>query len=213
MNQEIELSPGEIKRAIGPLRLIFWGGMICVLDFKFNGFDVINDVVGTIMIAWGVFKLSEFRIDERYRSAMLFVKIISILCIAQAIHAHFNYRIPRVIAFLLHVLGIAKMLATVLFCVAMRWLSTAAGLTRSRESWKVSAILFAVIYLVPFGLLHFVWIVCLITGKKFHFDLGPAALLLLIVFIVPIVHLFISTSRMKTEAESTAINEASQNGP
>ena len=209
MNQEIHLQAGEIKRAISPLRLIFWGGIICVLDFKFNGFDILNDVAGTIMIAWGVFKLSEFRIDERYRTVMLFVKIISILCIIQAIHAHFHYKVHDLISFLLYLLGIAKMLATVLFCVAMRWLCTAAGLAKSNESWKLTTILFALIYMVPIGLLHLVWIVYLITGQTFHYNLGPAALLFLIVFLIPVVHLFISTSRMKTEAESTAINEVS----
>ena len=209
MDQQAQLQPGEIRNAIGPLRLIFWGGIICVLDFKFNGFDIINDVVGAAMITWGVFKLSEFQLDNRYRRAMLFVKIISVLCIVQAIHSHFNYTVPGIILFLLYLLGIAKILTTVIFCVAMRWLCTAAGLRRSEESWRISTILFAVIYLIPLGLLHLVWIVCLITGKRFHYDLGPEMLLILIVIIVPLIHLFISTSRMKTEAESVVIHEIS----
>ena len=206
MNQEITHQPGEIERAIGPLRLVFWGGILCVFDFKFNGFDIFNDVLGAILIAWGVFKLSGFRIDERYRSAMLFIKIISVLYIAQTIKAYIHFEITKPVSFLIHVFGIAKMLATVLFCVAMRWLCKAAGLTKSDESWKITMILFAVIYLVPFGLLNLTWIVCLITGGRFHFNLGPAVCFLLIVFFVPVIHLFISTSRMKTEAESISAN-------
>ncbi|WP_308494902.1 hypothetical protein, partial [Mycobacterium kansasii] len=39
-------------------------------------------------------------------------------------------------------------------------------------------------------------------GSPFHVDLGPAALLLLPVFGIPLIHFFVSTTRMKTDAES-----------
>lgn len=223
MIQETTLQTYDIKRIVTALRLIFWGGIICVLDFKYNGFDIINDVIGAIMIAWAVSRLSNLDVHRHYRTAMLFVKIISILCIAQAVNAHFHYRVPALMSFVMHLFGIAKMLATVVFCVAMRWLCIAAGLSRSEESWKVTTILFGVIYLIPLGLLHFVCIVCLITGKSFNFNMGLAALLLLLVFFVPLIHLFISTSRMKTEAASilenaefnqqSALNEQNIFGP
>ena len=207
MTNKISPQPYNIKRLVTALRLIFWGGIICVLDFKINGFDIINDVIGTIMIAWAVSRLSNLNVHSHYRTAMLFVKIISILCIAEAVIAHFHYRISDPIAFVMHLFGIAKMLATVVFCVAMLWLCRAAGLSRSEKSWKITAILFGVIYLIPWGLLHFVWIVCLITGKRFSFNIGPAVLLILLVFIIPLIHLFISTSRMKTEAASKLVND------
>jgi hypothetical protein len=213
MIHEISPQPYDIKRTVTALRLIFWGGIICVFDFKINGFDILNDVVGAIMIAWAVFRLGNLRVNRHYRVAMLFVKIISILSIAEAIIAHFHYRVPALMSFVMHLYGIAKMLATVVFCVAMRWLCIAAGLSRSEKSWKITTILFGVIYLIPLGLLNFVWIVCLITGKSFNFNMGPAVLLILFVFFVPLIHLFISTSRMKTEAvlilENTDSNQQS----
>ena len=213
MIHEISPQPYDIKRTVTALRLIFWGGIICVFHFKINNFDILNDIVGAIMIAWGVFRLSNLDVHRHYRVAMLFVKIISILYIAEAINAHFHYRVPALMSFVMHLFGIAKMLATVLFCVAMRWLCIAAGLSRSEKSWKTTAILFGVIYLIPLGLLNFVWIVCLITGKSFNFNMGPAVLLILFVFLVPLIHLFISTSRMKTEAvlilENTDSNQQS----
>ncbi|MHC4099067.1 MAG: hypothetical protein ACYSU3_23805 [Planctomycetota bacterium] len=223
MIQETALHTYDIKRIVTALRLIFWGGIICVFDFKINGFDIINDVIGAIMIAWGVFRLSNLSVHPNYRVAMLFVKIISILYIAEAIGAHFHYRIPGLMAFVIHSYRIAKMLATVVFCVAMLWFCRTAGLPRSEKSWKITAILFGVIYFIPWGLLHFVWIICLVTGKHFSFNLGPAALLILFVFIVPLIHLFISTSRMKTEAalrlenadsnQQSALNEQNGLGP
>jgi hypothetical protein len=182
---------------------VFWGAIICVFDIRLNGFDVINDVIGAVLIAWGVFRLGGFPVDNRYRRAMLFVKIVSILCIGEAVNAHFRYEVPRPMTFLWHLYGIAKMLATVVFCVAMRWLCIAAGLPNSERSWNTTTVLFAVIYLIPWGLLHIVWIICLITGESFRFDLGPAALPVLLVFFVPLMHLFVSTSRMRREAESS----------
>ncbi len=80
----------DIKRAIGPLRLIFWGGIICVLDFKINGFDLLNDVAGTIMIAWGVFSLGGMSVHEHYSRVMLFVKIVAVLYVFQAVMGHFR---------------------------------------------------------------------------------------------------------------------------
>jgi hypothetical protein len=192
----------DIKRAIDPLRLIFWGGIICVLDFKINGFDILNDVVGTIMIAWGVFRLGGMSVHEHYSRTMMFVKVVAAVCIFEAVSGHFRYQVNDFVSLLTHLFGMAKVLATVVFCIAMRWLCQAGGLTRSRESWKMTAILFGVIYLVPWGVFHIAGLLATITRRPFHFNLGPIVLLLLVVFVVPLVHLFMSTSRMKREAES-----------
>jgi len=43
----------------------------------------------------------------------------------------------------------------------------------------------------------------MLTGNSCHFNLGLTGLLLPPVFIVPVVYLFVSTSRMKHECEST----------
>lgn len=200
----MSLEPHDIKRAITPLRLVFWGGILCVFDFRFNGFDILNDILGAILIICGVFGLANLSVNGPYRRAMLFVKIASLLAIAQAIYAHLDVETPRPVVLLLHLYGIVKMLATVVFCMAMRRLCIAAGLTKSEQSWKTTTILFAVIYLVPWSLLHGVWIICLITGATFNFRLGPEVLLILFVFLIPLVHLFISTSRMRREAESVS---------
>ncbi len=199
---QIALASGGIERLVGPLRLVFWGGILCILDFNVNGFDVLNDIVGTLLITWGVLRLGSFEVHNRYRIAMRFVQVIAIISVAQAINVYLRYETPQPLIALWHIYGIAKMAATVVFCVAMRWLCIAAGLTRSESSWRITTFLFLVIYLIPWGLLHMVWIGCLITGKRFSFDLGPAVLLILIVFFLPLIHLFVSTSRMRAEVQS-----------
>lgn len=208
----MSISVRDIRETISPLRLIFWGGLICVLDFSFsqtvNGegwtFDVLNDFVGMLMITCGVFRLAKVTVHDRYRSAMSFVSVLAVLSCLDALHAHFLYDTPAVLSFLLSVLGVAAMIATVVFCVAMRRLSAEAGLRISATSWRTTILLFVFIYLIPLGLLYSATGVAIAAGTSFHIDLGPAGLLLLPIFFIPLIHLFVSTSRMASEAESSA---------
>jgi len=206
------VSVDEIRNTVTPLRLVFWGGLLCVLDFSFsetaNGegwkCDILNDFVGMVMITWAVFRLAGIKVNDRYAAAMVFVKVTAVLSCVDALHDHFIYPRPPALSFVLTLLGAAAMVATLLFCLAMRWLSMAAGLWRSAKSWGVSAVLFTVIYVVPLGLFYLAAAVAIATESSFHIELGAAGLLLLPVFFIPLIHLFVSTSRMKNEAESTA---------
>jgi hypothetical protein len=197
----MSITSSEIRRIVPPLRIIFWGGLICVFDFKINGFDLVNDLVGMIMITWGVFQVSKINVHDRYSKAMLFVKIVAILECINVLHGQFAYRPPKLFSIIFSLIGVAAMLAIVVFCVAMRWLSSEAKLEASAGSWKTTALLFTVIYLIPLGLFYFAAAVAIATGKSFNINLGPAGLLLLPVFLLPLIHLFISTSRTKTEAQ------------
>lgn len=204
------LSTDDVRKAVKPLRLIFWGGLLCIFDFTFGqttngrGFrcDILNDAVGAFLIAWGVFALAEIRVDERYRQAMTFVKIMSVLAVLNAIRAHFVFDIPTPLSFVLTVYGLASLAAIVVFCIAMRRFCEVAWLPEAAKSWQTTTVLFVCIYAVPLGLFNLASSFAILTGKSFHINLGPFALLILPVFAIPIVHLFISTSRMARSAES-----------
>ena len=84
----------DIRFTISPLRLIFLGGLVCVLDFRLNQFDLVNDLVGMVMITWGVFKMSKFDIHNRYSMAMLFIKIVAVLSCFKAFYDQFPYQTP-----------------------------------------------------------------------------------------------------------------------
>ena len=203
----------DIKSVILPLRLIFWGGLIVVIDLTYsqtvNGvgwrFDFVNDAVGMLMIVWGTSRLGKIRVDDRYRTAMRFVTISAVLSLLDAIHGHFIYDTPPAVAFFFSVVGVAAMIATVVFCVAMRWLSETVGLQRSARSWKITTLLFVIVYLIPLGLLACAAAVAIAMGSPFNIQLGPVGLLLVPVFCVPLIHFFVSTSRMKADAESPAL--------
>ena len=109
---------------------------------------------------------------------------------------------PKVIRNLAMIISLADLLIAVLvFCVAMRWLSTEADLETAARSWTTTIWLVTLIYLIPLGFFYIAATVALVTGTSFNINLGPAGLLLLPVFCLPLIHLFISTSRMRSEAE------------
>lgn len=217
-----------VNQAITPLRLIFWGALLCVFDFNLsettNGqgftFDVLSDVVGTIMIAVGVFRLSALPVHDRYASAtqrdpyasagqrsryagaMKFVLVVSILAVVDALQAHFTP--PLLPLVLLNLWGLLNLAAIVTFCIAMRWFCEAAHLDRASRSWSTTTKLFVCIYLIPLGLVYIVGILALAARAHFDIDLGPAALIVLPIFAIPLIHLFMSTSRMKRAAEHWA---------
>ncbi|WP_310767721.1 YncE family protein [Mycobacterium sp. Z3061] len=202
----------DTKSAISPLRWIFWGALICLIDLTYsktvNGvgwkFDFANDAVGVLIILWGTSRLARIRVHDRYRSALRFVKITAVFSLVDAIHAHFIYDTPAAIALFFSLVNAAEMVATVVFCVAMRWLGEAAGLQRSAKSWKITTLLFVIIYLIPLGSLSCAAAIAIALRSPFHLDLGPAGLWLMPVFAAPLIHFFVSTTRMKADAQSPA---------
>lgn len=204
----MEPYPPPVSTITSPLRGIFWGGLLCVLDFHIsstsNGegwrFDFLNDFAGMLVITWAVFRLSRIEVEPRYAIAMLFLKIVAVLGCAKALHGHLIYDTPLLISLLINLQGFLAMAATVIFCVAMQWLSRHVGLERSAGSWKVTTILFIVLYLIPLGLFYLASLAATATGESFRINLGIGGLALIPVFLIPLVHFFISTSRMRDEA-------------
>ena len=199
-----------VKEAVFPLRLIFWGGLLCIFDFTIsqtsNGrgfkFDLLNDALGTILIAVGVFRLASIPVHHRYASLMRFVQIVSVLAVLDALRDHIVMPLPEPFAFALNLFGLVCLVAIIAFCVAMRWFCEAAKLPAAAQSWRVTTALFVVIYLLPLGLLHLAGLWAMVSGTTFNFDLGLAGLLLIPVFAIPVVHLFFSTSRMQRGADA-----------
>lgn len=202
----------DTKSAVSPLRWIFWGALICLVDLTYsqtvNGvgwkFDFANDAVGVLIILWGTSRLARIRVHDRYRSALGFVKVTAFFSLLDAIHAHFIYNTPAAVALFFSLVNAAEMVATVVFCVAMRWLGEAAGLQRSAKSWKITTLLFVIIYLIPLGSLSCAAAIAIALRSPFHLDLGPAGLWLMPVFAAPLIHFFVSTTRMKADAQSPA---------
>jgi hypothetical protein len=197
-----------ISRAVAPLRCVFWGGLICVFDITYSvwsggrGFriDVLDDAVGALLIAVGVFRLGALPVDGRYVAAMVFVRLVAFLAVLDEIRAHVAVQVSTPEFFLLHVFGVVSMLAIVVFARAMRRLCEIHRLHDAASSWSVTTILFVIVYLLPLGLFYGLGAVAIAAGESFRVDLGPAGLVAMPVFAIPLIHLFVSTSRMKRAA-------------
>ncbi|MBN1512808.1 MAG: hypothetical protein JXB13_12410 [Phycisphaerae bacterium] len=214
----MSVSPSDISRVVSPLHAIFWGGILYIIDVNIgvsaneNGWqlDLLNDLLGMVLITWGVIKLAGMDVDASYGKAMVFVSIVAGLSCLEALHAHRVYQVPPLLSFMLSVLGLAQAAAVVVFCVAMRWLSAASHLVASARSWRTTTWLFIIIYAIPIVLTHVAGILAVLAGTSFEYKLNlgaeglglmvPLLAVVVVVMAIPVIHLFVSTSRMKREA-------------
>lgn len=199
----------DIQDLCRALTMVFWGGLICIIDFKYSrlvngqGFtiDIISDTVGMILITIGVFKIAALLDDNTFKGAMLFIKIVAILGIIETIHNHFVYEVPRFLSYFSYTFGLLTLAAIVLFLFIMRYLSNELEFDESRRLWTITIILVVIIYVFPLGFININGIIMLIIGRHYNFNLGSAGLLTIPVFIIPFIFLLLSALRMKKEAE------------
>lgn len=199
------ISPSvDVARAVRPLKMIFWGALLVVLDFRINGFDLLNDTIGMILITIAVFSLAQIRVDDRYWTMMSFVRIMSAVALAKSVVVQIPMRGSTGMGVLLALTSLIGLIATMVFFAAMRRLCQSGGLSRSARSWTTTLTLFAVIYLIPMGLFYAIALFCMASGKSFSYH-EQWMILLIPVFLVPPIHMFVSTSRMKREAQAAAL--------
>jgi hypothetical protein len=137
------LHPADAEAARNALGKIFWGTLICVFDFHIsqtsngNGFklDLISDVVGTILVAWGVGQLQPLVNDARYTQIMQFCRVMAVLSVFDALLDHVVAPWPVPLRALFIVFGFVCLVAIYQFCTAMRTFCIAGGLPEAERSW------------------------------------------------------------------------------
>ena len=192
------ISDFDVRQSLGPLRQIFWGALLWLLDIQINGFDILNDVLATVIIAVGVTRLARVDVSDKYRAAMGFVKVTAYVSVVSAAVQMVN-GLPQALVVPLTIISLAQLAATITFCIAMQWFCLEAGLTKSATSWRLTTILFAWLFAAPLGVVFGAILVSQATDARWSFRLGASVLFVLAVLLVPIIHFFISTSRMKRE--------------
>jgi hypothetical protein len=86
----------DAPRVSWALRLVLWGSVLCAIDitskFQSGGYgiaiDFVNDLVGTLMVAMGVFRLARVEVDGRYRTLMTFVQVVAAIAVLNAVRQH-----------------------------------------------------------------------------------------------------------------------------
>jgi hypothetical protein len=209
----MSLAPRDILTTITPLRLVFWGCLLCLIDvhsnWNFDGqvwkIDILSDAIGALMIAWGAFRLSMLRVSGWYSAAMCFVLMVAGLAVPIALHDHLVYDQPQWISGALQLAPVVGLIATVVFCMAMRRLSAAADLEHSERSWRTTTQLVVFISLIPIGIVHAAGALATLVDEASAFQVPPSlASFVALAQIVPLIHFVVSISRMTREAESTA---------
>ena len=209
------ISTAEYQRryAIGsaatPLGWIFWGALICLVDLTFGQssrgygfrFDLVNDVIGTLLIAAGVAWLSRYEAGPSYAIAIgSFLRLASYVAVGEAVLSHFVVPAGHPLGLLKWIAGAVTSGGIVLFCFAMRWLSEAHGLGRSEASWRTTCWMMVWLSIVPYGLLHFLGLLVIIRGGGgINIGVPPLALVIGIAMMIPRVHLLMSLWRMRED--------------
>ena len=118
---------------------------------------------------------------------------------------HFIFQTPVVLSIFSNLLGLVTLCATVMFCTSMNKLAMAYSLDQSASSWLMTRLLVIIFWVIPLGILYLIGTGNLLMGTPSNLNIGFLVIPLLIAMLIPLVHLFISTSRMRREAESPDI--------
>lgn len=202
----------EIVHAVRPLRHIFWGALLVLLDVAFTltsggeGFriDILNDTLGMALITAAVARLRGIPVSASHAARMKFIHWVSILVVIESAIDHLIFARPWLLTFLWQILGMAKIVALLLFCACMRDLCVEGMLARAARRWRTTLVLFVFLYGIPFGSLQIAGLITMLAGGSFHIDLGPGMLVIGAIFFVPLVSFFRATSAMARSAEMPA---------
>ena len=131
--------PGALAGAVDPLRSVYWGALVVLVDITFFGFDVLVDFIGWLIVLGGAIGLFRLPMGWRFRQRMLFTALVSILFLLRgalpgsAVARHADW-IPQVIGAVL-VLG---SIALGVICLAMARASRAGACGRAAEAWDTA---------------------------------------------------------------------------
>ncbi len=180
--------------------------MICAIDITIKSgnfkFDILNDVIGMILITTGVFRLARIDAPDSYRKAMGLVKLVCVIATIKTFVDQWTFEKSHEAEALWSAWEFAEIAAILLFCFAMRLLCTRMGLEGPTRSWRTTSTLFVIFFALPVGGLHAFLIFRALASHHSSVDIGALGLLFLLVIFIPMIHLFVSTSRMKRAAEA-----------
>lgn len=210
------MHPAEAYAAQSALGKIFWGTLICVFDLHFsftsNGtgfrFDLINDVLGAIMVTWGVSQLQPLMKEFRSAQIMRFCHVMASLCILDAVVDHVIAPWPMPLQVLSIVFRFVCLAAIFQFCSAMRIFCFAAGLLEAERSWILSQRLFLFLNLIPAAILQLLSFVALTGGTRGRVQVDPLmgalGLVAVIAAIIPLVYLLWTIWATRRELDDRA---------
>lgn len=113
-------------RISAPLPRILWGGLLVAFDLPVQAasfrIDLLNDVLGMLLIASGVFRLAKCDISDAYRNRMHLAKLICVLATLRKLADLPGFEKPPAVDLLWSACMLAEIAGILLFLSAMRLL-------------------------------------------------------------------------------------------
>jgi len=208
-----KLTREEVLGVVRSLRLIVIGLLLCIFDYvppaldtKYVRVDVLNDMVGALLIAGTVFRLARLRVhtawNNHYGSTFRFIKLVAVLAVIESVVGVAAFQRPRRLVVCLHAAGLAETVALGLLCVCIRWVLLAAPLPKSRKLWFTVTTVMVVLTLLPLVYFHMSEMVKAMLGGRIDAIEPAAEAMCGLVISVPLVLLLYATVRIASEARA-----------
>jgi hypothetical protein len=199
--------------AFHALGRIFWGVVICVLDFNLTmttnsegfKFDVISDVIGAILIARGIGQLRPLVFDPHYAGTMDFCSIVAMIAVLDAIVDHFVLRWPMPMRVAHSMWDIVSLYAVYRFCGAMRTFCFSASLFDTEATWMTSERLVMWLVLVPAVIIQVFGLMASGAPPRELAHLSLLVVAAVIAAAVGLIHVLLSLTRTRTVLRETSL--------
>lgn len=196
-----------LERATSSARLISLGFLLWTLDIRIAvhlggsswSWDLLNDALGMVLCTLGLLALASLNSEPRFRGTMA---ALSLVCAFAALLALLESLRPRTVEDLAPAVPILRWIgagAIAAFCVTVSRFCRAEAAETAAQSWILTLVLF---YLATTGAPIVLEIATPSTARP-DMPLGhPLATTLLVGALqcVPVVHSFVSTSRMRRKS-------------
>ncbi|KAB8141747.1 hypothetical protein F8S13_18575 [Chloroflexia bacterium SDU3-3] len=209
-----------MRSTIHPLRMIFWGLLLCIIDFKiklgFSGvvyrIDLLSDTIGMILVIVGVSRVASTYKGSDVDDWFVFSLVCAWPTFGLTILEVFVGDEVAWYRFLSSTVGLFSMMATALFCFAMHYVALDSQLPRSADRWKGTAIT-VLVWWVGAGIaaniialaVHLSWIqnpsqwLTIQVGSALIFGTVVVLALLFCMLFLPLISFWRSTSHMQRE--------------
>lgn len=149
----------QFRKAVAPLKLIYWGGLLTTISFNFwlignesIRIELLPDFIGLFVLIPGLTRLTKLPVDSRYETEMSLVLGLAYSWAIVSIWLTFRPHLTEATAYLLPWLGVVVAIGALLFCSAMVRLAKSAGATLSRKIWHQTHLPLAILCGVQLGL-------------------------------------------------------------
>ena len=213
------LSKQEALKAVTPLRLVFGGAMLYIVDYvpawaKTERWrvDLFNDVVGMILVAVGASLLWRLPVhqpsNDRYGGLMRMVKYVAIGSAMIAAMEHVVFDHPRALNVFLSLFEAVRAVTIVLFGWSVMYICDEAKLVRAHKSWTVTLFVLGGVLGMPLLYYTYSTFLTLLAPGGLPMDVGWAKPGLTIVWAIPLAAVYVSTSHLAKEARGLDNDDA-----